>query len=255
MDIKTRTRLGTIKILMLKGEMGDSGDYSGLINKPQINGVELNGNMTSEELSLASELQVASLISDVTGLESDVDNLQSDVGTLQTDVSGNTTDIESLQIAMAGLLNVFYPVGSYYETSDTVFNPNNEWGGTWELETEGLVHIGAGENYDVGDTGGESTVTLTKEQSGLPEHGHGFTQPKIPNHHHSMGNIWSNGSGSSSAYTMSSNRTLSSRSTATDGGGGSCTDGAVINNTGADASQAHNNMQPYIVVNRWHRIA
>lgn len=31
-----------------------------------------------------------------------------------------------------GLLDLFYPVGSYYETSDTDFRPNKTWGGTWE---------------------------------------------------------------------------------------------------------------------------
>ena len=29
----------------------------------------------------------------------------------------------------------FYPVGSYYETSNSSFNPNNTWGGTWTSET------------------------------------------------------------------------------------------------------------------------
>lgn len=28
------------------------------------------------------------------------------------------------------LLDMFYPVGSYYETSDGSFNPNTSWGGT-----------------------------------------------------------------------------------------------------------------------------
>lgn len=28
-----------------------------------------------------------------------------------------------------------HPVGSYFETSDSEFNPNNEWGGTWEVST------------------------------------------------------------------------------------------------------------------------
>lgn len=31
-----------------------------------------------------------------------------------------------------GLIDLFYPVGSYYETSDTDFDPNKKWGGTWE---------------------------------------------------------------------------------------------------------------------------
>lgn len=30
-----------------------------------------------------------------------------------------------------GILNMFYPVGSYYETSDDTFDPNVRWGGTW----------------------------------------------------------------------------------------------------------------------------
>lgn len=103
MDIRTRTRLGTIKILMLKGEKGDrgadgtSGDYAGLTNKPQINGTELNGNKTSDDLSLASASQLASVESDVSELLTDVGTLQSDVSDLQSDVSGHTTDISALQ--------------------------------------------------------------------------------------------------------------------------------------------------------------
>ena len=31
-------------------------------------------------------------------------------------------------LALTGLLNLFYPVGSYYETSDTNFDPNTKWG-------------------------------------------------------------------------------------------------------------------------------
>lgn len=32
------------------------------------------------------------------------------------------------KFGITGLLNLFYPVGSYYETSDANFNPNIEWG-------------------------------------------------------------------------------------------------------------------------------
>lgn len=32
-------------------------------------------------------------------------------------------------------IDAFYPVGSYYETSDTTFDPNISWGGTWTSET------------------------------------------------------------------------------------------------------------------------
>lgn len=33
-----------------------------------------------------------------------------------------------------------YPVGSYYETSDSDFDPNLAWGGDWEEDTPGRWH-------------------------------------------------------------------------------------------------------------------
>lgn len=57
MNINNTTDFGTVKILMLKGEKGEagvSGDYSGLANKPQINGHVLSGNMLSSDLGLES---------------------------------------------------------------------------------------------------------------------------------------------------------------------------------------------------------
>ena len=109
--------------------------------------------------------------------------------------------------------------------------------------------VGAGSTYALNAKGGANTVTLTKEQSGLPAHGHGFTQPKIPNHAHSMGSLWSNGSGSETAYTMQSNRVRMTRNTTSSGGGGACTGGAVTSHAGANASQAHENRPPYIGIN------
>ena len=37
-------------------------------------------------------------------------------------------------------IDVFYPVGSYYESSDDSFNPNASWGGTWEITNGGLIN-------------------------------------------------------------------------------------------------------------------
>ena len=34
-------------------------------------------------------------------------------------------------------IDILYPIGSYFETSDMSFDPSEFWGGTWELETEG----------------------------------------------------------------------------------------------------------------------
>ena len=51
------------KVVMLKGEPGASGDYSGLTNKPQINGQTLSGNKSASALGLASSGQIAQLSS------------------------------------------------------------------------------------------------------------------------------------------------------------------------------------------------
>lgn len=124
---------------------------------------------------------------------------------------------------MRALFDFVYPVGSYYETSDTTFDPNVTWGGTWSLEAEGLVHIGAGSNYTVGDTGGEETHTLTIDE--MPSHSHGG---------------WGESGSSANWQIVDGHNTAFNRDT----GNGT---------TGGD--QPHNNMQPYIVVNRWHRTA
>ena len=39
------------------------------------------------------------------------------------------------------LIDFFYPVGSYYETSDINFNPNITWGGTWKEDSAGRVLV------------------------------------------------------------------------------------------------------------------
>lgn len=77
------------------------------------------------------------------------------------------------------LLDIFYPVGSYYETSDWTFNPNSSWGGVWEEELDGTVLVSWGQRdsstaaYDYGDTFGTRYVTLTS--SNMPSHTHSFS--------------------------------------------------------------------------------
>ena len=62
------------------------------------------------------------------------------------------------------IFDIFYPIGSYYETSDTSFNPNNahSWYGTWVEDTKGqvLVSRNNGTFATVGDSvGTEATTT------------------------------------------------------------------------------------------------
>lgn len=59
-------------------------------------------------------------------------------------------NINSLEVRkeIDSMIDKIYPIGSYYETSDTEFSPNNTWGGTWIEDSNGLVLIGANYNGD-----------------------------------------------------------------------------------------------------------
>ena len=154
------------------------------------------------------------------------------------------------------LLPIFYPVGSYYETSDTTFNPNTEWGGTWELEVAGQVHVSSGTGYTVNGAetnesdGGESTHTLIASE--IPNHTHGA---RLSNGSIRLfkGNQSTTASGSIS-FSSQTNRQYQSDGTSTNSWQ---TATFTLNHTHASVGEdkPHNNMQPYIVVNRWHRTA
>lgn len=165
---------------------------------------------------------------------------------------------------MRALFDFIHPVGSYYETSDTTFNPNTTWGGTWVLETEGLVHISAGTNYAVN---GAPTDTQDGGSPTSATNNHTLTLTEIPSHNHNSKTLtgtfrvmaWS--STTVSGIVTKSNQDKN-RNPGSGSNEGACT--YTINATHTHDSQggggAHNHgnvstMQPFIIVNRWHRIA
>lgn len=123
-----------------------------------------------------------------------------------------------------------FPVGSYYETSDTSFDPNVTWGGTWVKDSKGRVTVALDDSdadfNTISKTGGEKTHTLTIDE--------------MPSHNHSV---------NSRATTFASTGSFNPQQ----GNGDRTWELLNVNNTGGD--QAHNNVQPYVVVVRWHRIA
>lgn len=88
-DFNNTTDFGTVKIRMLQGAKGEkgeagqdgvSGDYAGLINKPQINGETLTGNKTTEDLGLLSEMEL--------------NTFKDEVEASFTETNGNLTDLQ-----------------------------------------------------------------------------------------------------------------------------------------------------------------
>lgn len=142
--------------------------------------------------------------------------------------------------ASTNFLDLFYPVGSYYETSDATFDPNAKWGGTWELEVGGLVHIGADSDYEIGDTGGSKDAVIVS-------HTHGSANSSYPyfvtaKDSVSSGNM-SAPSGTGRHYFWQADNEQ----------GTYWSSNQSISTTGVSGTDK--NMQPYVVVNRWHRTA
>ena len=164
---------------------------------------------------------------------------------------------------ISGLIDMFYPVGSYYETSDEDFDPNVAWGGYWELEIEGQVHIGAGENYEIhgaglnfSDGGSKDAVVVSHTHTG-PSHAHGIASNVDYFLTINYGTTGSGAGETEVATSSSSNKyALTNTSSKVDFKAVQNTASAGTGNTGSTGENGTNkNLQPYIVVNRWHRVA
>ena len=81
--------------------------------------------------------------------------------------------VKSLTIGGKTIFDLFYPVGSIYETESSSFNPNNSFGGTWQ-RIQGKMLVGVDDNDSSfnapAKTGGEKTHTLTVSE--MPSHVH-----------------------------------------------------------------------------------
>ena len=117
-------------------------------------------------------------------------------------------------------------------TLNTAAKVKNIYGGNWEAFGAGKVLIGAGSNggrsFTAGSTGGEYTHTLTINE--MPSHTHTVTDRYFERH---VGDQL----GATHGDELLGNTYTTSTTSAAGGG------------------QAHNNMQPYVVVYMWRRVS
>lgn len=157
---------------------------------------------------------------------------------------------------MLDTMKKIYPVGSIY-ISTVSTNPATLFGfGTWEAMPAGRVLLAQGKSdwgttYEAGSSGGEATHQLTEGE--IPSHNHTGSINTAGEHTHSLTlkALWGDGNGSGNGWAGDT-RDGGSR-TNTFSTVGNHTHTVTINNTGSN--QAHNNLQPYIAVYIWKRIA
>lgn len=127
------------------------------------------------------------------------------------------------------LFDIVYPVGAIYMSVSST-SPAILFGGTWE-QIQNRFLLAAGSSYTAGNTGGEATHTLTKNE--MPTHSHEI--------YSGYGDVVSNVSDAYRYQTWgSSDRGWKTGNLGTSNIGG---------------GKAHNNMPPYLVVYMWKRTA
>lgn len=172
--------------------------------------------------------------------------------------AGNMNNIEDgIEEALAivqSIAEVVYPVGCYFETSDTEFDPNVTFGGTWILEAAGLVHVSAGAGYAVNGANTNTKDGGSKDAI-VPYHNHGFTQPTISSNtsgYYILGAVqqlsWKSAASGNAVTRLATSPGAITRD-------GAKATGGAVHYAGTSGNVTNANMQPYIVVNRWHRTA
>lgn len=189
-----------------------------------VKGTEIDDEFEAIETAVATKANINSPT--FTGAPS----LPTDTVAVTQSQSNNSAKLATTAYVDTAVSNVnlqsLYPVGSIYMNATSSTNPATLIGfGTWVAFGAGRVPVGIDATdtaFDtVEETGGAKTHTLTVDE--------------LPAHTHSVPNSGSQNNSFDSGTTVGNDVTGTSGST----GGG----------------QAHNNLQPYIVVYMWKRTA
>ena len=140
--------------------------------------------------------------------------------------------------SMRGIVDLVYPVGSYYWSSNAT-SPSTLFGGTWEQVKDKFV-LAAGDSYKVGATGGEANHTLTVSE--------------MPSHRHSS-DSYQYGYPSDNSITAKDNYCTWVNRGTINGNAPNTAESGWIKTSQQGGSQPHNNMPPYITAYCWHRTA
>lgn len=156
--------------------------------------------------------------------------------------------------SIQSIVDIIYPVGSIYMSVNST-SPAVLFGGTW-VQLENKMLIGAGSEYENGDTGGSATHTPSGTLSGGVVGDHTLTINEMPQHTHTM--FYSGGSSQSWGYNYTNNGGTRSGQTESSGGIGLTGGSAAHNHPFTQPTftgTAQDTMPPYLAVYMWKRTA
>ena len=155
--------------------------------------------------------------------------------------------IDNMEDKKFDLLTV-YPVGAIFQsTSDA--SPASLFGSNWERLYDRFL-VGAGDTYGVGQTGGETSHTLTTWE--MPTHNHGFA-----NNSYTLGNGGTGWEGDLNLVIGGHEDYIVCFKTGPLGRPNAAFASSSQHNHTIDGGNggAHNNLPPYYAVNIWRRAA
>lgn len=157
----------------------------------------------------------------------------------------------SLSTSLQNIVDVIYPIGSYYWSSEST-NPSDLFGGTWEQITDRFLYAVGTKAVNI--TGGEENHILTVDES--------------PAHTHTRGTMEITGAfiggGQSNTYGEGCFFSSDEASPYTNADSGNSRNHLVQmqasktwegETSSVGSNIAHNNMPPYLTAYCWHRTA
>ena len=161
--------------------------------------------------------------------------------TATTQTFGNSATLLSTTAFVQAALQALHPVGSIY-SSTSATNPNTSCGfGTWVQFGAGRVMIGVGGSFGAGATGGSNdAVVISHTHTATvsdPGHAHVLT---AGGYNPTNGFLSTNGAG----FTYDGSSSTNAVGT-----------GITVSNSTTGSSGTNANLQPYVVVYIWNRIA
>lgn len=172
-----------------------------------------------------------------------------------TQLKDKAPNLEGLREALSkwvkkeDIYNIVYPVGSVYYTTVDGFDPNVEFGGTWEKFPDGIFLRSANGTTAMGAVGGEENHTLTIAE--MPNHTHSGTTSSVGDHSHARPG-WIKVASGDDKQAANKDKISSDSNFGTDPAGGHY---HTLNINSVGNGQAHNNLPPYEAVAIWRRTA